>query len=126
MVTTALQEALLPFISVTVNVTGFVPISLQSKEKDDTEYDAIPHASEDPLSTCDAVIVALPVASRATVIFWQATTGSMSSTTVTFAVQVDVSPFTSVTVSVTGTTAEPELPVIECVPRPVASSIADE
>src|SRR6185503_14790264 len=62
---------------------------------------AMPQASLLPLFTWAAVIVALPVASRFTVMFWQTAVGATSSFTVTVAVQVELLPFTSVTVSVT-------------------------
>src|SRR5438105_6652260 len=49
-----------------------------------------------------AFMLALPVASSCTVMFWQTATGLTLSSTVTVAVQVCSLPFTSVTVRVTG------------------------
>ena len=62
---------------------------------------SMPQASVEPLSTSIAVMLTSPFASRYTVRFWQARSGSTSSTTVAVDVQVETFPFTSVTVSST-------------------------
>jgi hypothetical protein len=100
-VTVAVQVDEFPFTSVTVSVTVFAPISEQSNEEGETESEAIPQASLEPLFTCAAVIAAVPAAFNWTVIFWQIAVGGVTSTTVTVAVQVDEFPLPSVTVSVT-------------------------
>src|SRR6266540_2554431 len=100
-VTVAVQVWLLPFTSVTVRVTVFGPMSLQSKLIWSRLRLAMPQASLLPLSICAAVMVALPVASNWTVRSWQRATGATESATVTVAVQVWLLPFTSVTVRVT-------------------------
>jgi len=90
-----------PFTSVTVKVTVFGPTFAQVNDEGETLIVAIPQASELPLLTCAALIVAVPPLLRFTEIFWQTATGGVTSLTVTTAVQVDTFPFTSVTVSVT-------------------------
>ena len=59
----------LPLLSVTVNVTVFAPTFAQVKVLGETESDAIPQASLEPLFTCEAVMDAAPLASNCTVIF---------------------------------------------------------
>jgi hypothetical protein len=100
-VTVAVQVEVFPFASVTVKVTVFAPTLAHVNAEGETESEAIPQASVEPLLTCAAVIVALPNELRFSEIFWQMAVGAVTSTTVTVAVQVEVFPFTSVTVSVT-------------------------
>jgi hypothetical protein len=100
-VTVAVQVDEFPFTSVTVSVTVFAPVLAQVNEEGETDSEAIPHASVEPLFTCAAVIVAFPDEFKSTDIFWQIAVGGVTSTTVTVAVQVEVFPFTSVTVKVT-------------------------
>src|SRR5688500_8959496 len=100
-VTVAVQVEVFPLTSVTVKVTVFGPTLAQVKLVISKARLWIPHASLLPLSICAAVIVALPDASNCTVMFWQIAVGAILSSTVTVAVQVDVFPFTSVTVKVT-------------------------
>jgi phage tail protein X len=95
------QLALFPEVSVTVNVTLLVPMSEQSKLVCETVIDAIAQLSELPPSTSEAVMVALPDPSKATVMFWQTADGANESSTVTTAVQLLLFPAASVTVSVT-------------------------
>ena len=90
-----------PFTSVTVSVTVFAPTSEQSKLVSSSTRLAIAQLSEEPLSISKAVIEAVPSALSCTVMSWQTALGSISSSTVTSAVQVDTLPFTSVTVNVT-------------------------
>ena len=71
MVTVELQVAALPFTSVTVSITVFGPLSAQVKAVLPAVRVAMPQASVDPLSICEAVMVAWPVPSRGTVISWQ-------------------------------------------------------
>ena len=63
----------------------------------------MPQASLDPLSICEAVIVAFPKASKATLMFLQLATGRILSSTVTVVLQLLVRPAASVTVTVTFT-----------------------
>src|ERR1043165_3606632 len=100
MVTVAVQLDELTLKALTVKVTVLGPISVQSKSVISSDEIAMPQASVEPLSTCPAVIVAVPKASSCTVMFWQLATGAILSSTVTVAVQVEVFPFTSVTVRV--------------------------
>ena len=100
-VTVELQVAVFPLVSVTVKMTVFVPTSEQLKLLGETDREAIPQLSVDPLSTSAAEIVALPAASNETVILEQLATGFTISSTVTVAVHVELFPFTSVTVRVT-------------------------
>ena len=101
-VTTAVQEAKLPLMSVTVRTTLFGPILMQVNEFGVTVMLAMPHASVEPLSIWDAVMAAVPEAFRLTVMFWQITVGEIVSSTVTWEMQVELFPFTSVTIRVTG------------------------
>ncbi|MEK7200409.1 MAG: hypothetical protein AAB212_10915 [Bacteroidota bacterium] len=78
-VTVAVAEETFPWLSVTVKVTVFTPILLQLKLVVETVILAIPQSSVDPPSTCDAVIVALPLAFRFTVIFFVMAFGLVSS-----------------------------------------------
>ena len=62
-VTKALQVAVCPLVSVTVNVTEFVPKLLQLKAVCDAEREAIPKSSVLPPSISEAIIITFPVAS---------------------------------------------------------------
>ena len=66
---TALAESTLPIASVMIKYTVFVPTSLQSKLDLLNVLVAMAQLSVDPLSTCVAVILPLPIASRLTVRF---------------------------------------------------------
>ena len=68
-VITALAESTLPFTSVTIKYTVFVPTSLQSKLDLLKVRVAIVQLSVELLSTCVAVTLPLPLASRLTVKF---------------------------------------------------------
>jgi len=100
-VTVAVQVEEFPFTSVTVSVTVFAPTFEQLKVDGETLSEAIPQASELPLLIWAALMLAFPAEFRFTVIFWQSAIGGVTSFTITVALQVDVFPFTSVTVSVT-------------------------
>ena len=101
-VTIVVHCELFPFTSVTVSVTVLGPTLLQSKSVMSIEELAIPQASVLPLSISATVILAIPFASN-----WivkgaaQLATGETLSSTVTIVVQVELFPFTSVTVRVT-------------------------
>jgi hypothetical protein len=56
------QVEVFPFTSVTVSVTVFAPTLEQLKVEGETESEATPQASLEPLFTCAAVIVAVPAA----------------------------------------------------------------
>ena len=62
-VTTAEQVDEFPLLSMTVRTTVFAPTFAQENEFGATLIDAIPQASDEPLSICAAVMEALPVAS---------------------------------------------------------------
>src|SRR5438128_450865 len=100
-VTVLEQVETLPLLSVTVRVTVFGPTLAQVNELGLTLLEAMPQASLLPLSTCAAAMLALPLASSCTVMFLQAATGKVLSTTVTVAVQVWLLPLLSATVRVT-------------------------
>ena len=100
-VTVAVHVPALPFTSVAVRVTVFGPTDEQSNEEISILSVNGPHASVEPPSTSDAVIVADPVASNCTGISWHNATELIASDTVTVEVHVLALPFTSVTVSVT-------------------------
>ena len=68
-VTIDVQAETLLLLSVTVNVTVLAPILEHVKVFGDTVIDFIPQASVEPLFICDAVMLALPVASSCTVMF---------------------------------------------------------
>ena len=68
-VITALAESTLPFTSVTIKYTVLAPTSEQSKLDLLNVLVEIVQLSVDPLSTCVAVILPLPVASKLTVRF---------------------------------------------------------
>ena len=100
-VTTAVQVETFPLLSVTVSTTLFAPTLEQSKVFMSILVEAIPQASFEPPSTSAGVMVALPLASNCTVMFWQLAVGATLSSTVTTAVQVETLPLLSVTVSTT-------------------------
>ena len=100
-VTVAVPVLIFPLTSVTVKVTVLFPIFEQVKLLGEIVLVDIPHASLEPLSICDAVIVLFPVASNCTEMFCVNTTGLTVSDTVTVAVPVFIFPLTSVTVKVT-------------------------
>ncbi len=99
-VTVGKQVETLLLLSVMVTVTRLAPMSVQSKLSGLTTELRMPQASL-KMATSDGVMVALPVASSCTVILVQAIAGGMVSSTVTVGLQVEVLPFTSVTVTVT-------------------------
>lgn len=68
-VTVAVQDPLLPALSVTVRVTVFDPVCEQPKLFGVTLIEAIPLLELDPLSTCDARTLAPPLESRYTAAF---------------------------------------------------------
>ncbi len=82
-VTTALAVDTLPFTSVTVKVTLLLPTFVQSNEVLLNTIEAIPHASDEPLFTAAAVVLAAPVASKLIVTFCATAFGALASTTVT-------------------------------------------
>src|SRR5260370_1260870 len=100
-VTVLLQVETLPLLSVTVRVTVLGPTLAQVKLFGLTLREARPQASLLPLSTSAGIMPAWPVASSWTVMFLQAATGWVSSTTVTVVPQVALLPWPSLTVSVT-------------------------
>ena len=100
-VTVVVQVEVFPFTSVTVSVTVLSPISAHENVSGETESVAIPQASVEPPSTSAPVIVTVPFASSCAVKGWQVAVGATLSSTVTVAVQVELFPFTSVTVKVT-------------------------
>ena len=100
-VTVAVQVEVLPLTSVTVRVTVLAPTFEQLKLDGATLIPARPQLSEEPLLMSDAVIVAEPLPSRATVMSRQIAVGAILSSTVTIAVQDEVLPVGSVAVRVT-------------------------
>ena len=100
-VTVAVQVAVLPLPSATVNVTVLGPKCAQVKLLWETDCAvAVPQLSVEPLLSCEAVMFALfPL--KFTVMFWQRAVGAVMSRTVTVAVQVAVFPLPSATVNVT-------------------------
>src|SRR5258707_1338100 len=100
-VTVLLEVEAMPLLSVTVRVTVFGPTLAQVKLFGLTLLEAMPQASLLPLSISAATMLAWPVTSRWTVMFLQAVTGWVSSSTVTVAVQEALLPLLSVTVRVT-------------------------
>ena len=78
-VTTASHVAVLLFPSVTVNVTVFAPRSAHVKSVCESDSVTEPRSSVLPLSTCAAVTVAAPDASRFTVTSWHNAVGSVVS-----------------------------------------------
>src|SRR6202035_358329 len=77
------------------------PTFKQLKLFGDTLSDPMPQLSKLPPSTSDPAIVTFPVLSNDTVIDWQVANGDVLSCTVTVALQLEVLPPKSVTVSVT-------------------------
>ena len=100
-VTVAVPVFTFPLLSVTVNVTVFAPKLVQVNVLGETVTVAIPHASLDPLSICEAVILAFPELFNCIVKFCVITTGLTVSITVTVAVAVEELLLPSVTVNVT-------------------------
>src|SRR5580700_6630564 len=100
-VTVALHVEAFPLKSVTVSVTVLSPVLLHVKLFGDTLSDPMPQLSKLPPSTSEPAIVTFPVLSRETVIDWQMAVGAVLSCTVTVALQLEVLPLKSVTVSVT-------------------------
>ena len=94
------QVAEFPFISVTFNITGFVPTEEQLKEEGETEIMEMLQASLELELTEAAARVAAPAAFKYTVAFWQTALGRIVSRTVTDALQEDEFPLMSVTVKV--------------------------
>ena len=101
MVTSAVQVEMFPLASVTVRVTVLAPRSAQVNELGLGAKVNPPQLSVDPPSISVDTMVALPEASSCTVISVQTALGSMSSSTVTVDVQVDVFPLGSVAIKVT-------------------------
>src|SRR5687767_6610911 len=81
-VTVAVQLDELLLLSVTVNVTVFDPISVQSKVEADTLKETVPQLSVLPLFTSSAVMVAEPF-TNVTLTFSQTAWGASLSLTVT-------------------------------------------
>ena len=100
-VTVAVPVFTFPLLSVTVKVTVFIPTFEQVKVLGKIVLVDIPHASLEPLSICDAVMLALPDPFNCTVMFCVNTTGLTVSDIVTVAVPVFTLPLLSVTVKVT-------------------------
>ena len=96
-VTIAFPVLTFPLLSVTVRVTVFGPILAQVKFVWLTVIEAIPQSSVDPLFTWAGVIVAAPVASNWSVIFWVVTIGTFVSFIVITFEQVVLFPEVSVT-----------------------------
>jgi hypothetical protein len=123
--TVVVQVEALPLTSVTVRITGLLPVLLHVNDDGTTFIAAIPHASELPLSTSPAWINALPVLSKVTVIAWHNTAGAVLSCTVTIAEQLAVLPQLSRTVKVTvllPTLAQLKVPgdtVSDAIPQPL-------
>lgn len=99
-VTVAVALLELPLLSVAAKVTVFAPICEQVKSTGRAANDAIPHASDVPLSMSLVLIKALPLASSCTVTSFVRTVGPVLSCTVTAASQVAEAPLSSVTVRV--------------------------
>ena len=99
--TSAVQEFVFPLVSVTVSVTIFRPILLQSKLVISIVAPWIPQASVLPPSSIAAVIFATPEEFSATVMFWHIASGAIMSSTVTTATQLVMFPAASITLSVT-------------------------
>ncbi len=88
----------MPFTSVTVKITVVPPRFPQLNVALLRAKDCTPQASVEPLLTCAAVMLALPVPSNCTVRFWQIAAGATLSSTVMVVLHVVELPFTSVTV----------------------------
>jgi len=100
-VTVEVAVLLFPFTSVTVRVTVFAPKSAQLKVDGLTLVLAMPQASLEPVETFEATMLALPAASRLTVIFCATAVGLMVSITVIVALAELMFPLASVAVKVT-------------------------
>src|SRR5260370_22022520 len=99
-VTVAVAMALLPLLSVTVRVTMLAPSLEQSKLDGLTARLVMAKVSVEALSTCAAVMLAMPVASRFTTMSCVWTVGGVASRTVTVAVALALLPLLSVNVRV--------------------------
>ena len=99
-VTTAVPVFTLPFTSVTVNVTVLVPTLAQVNVDGFTVTVAILQLSVEPLFICEAVILAVPDAFKATEMFCVNTVGRTVSANVTVNELVAVVLYESVTVTV--------------------------
>ena len=104
-VTVKVAVVVLPLTSVAVKTRVLVPRSEQSKFSWLMASEAIPQASDEPLSMSAAVAVAAPAASSCSVRFWANAVGATLSSTVTDAVALAELPDSSVTVRVTVTGA---------------------
>ena len=100
-VTVASHVLTLPLLSVTVKVTEFGPMSAVVKSVWLNDIEAMPQASDEPLSTSPTMMEAAPFASSCAVTFWQIAVGLTLSSTVTVKVVVLVLLLLSVTVKVT-------------------------
>src|SRR5690606_18289005 len=76
-VTVASQVSMTPWLSVTVSVTVFSPMSSQSKSVMLMLSVTVPSSSEEPLSISSAVMLAVPFSSNSTVKSWQTATGGL-------------------------------------------------
>ncbi len=76
-VTVAAHESVTPSLSITVSVTVFGPILLQSNALISIDKVTGPSASLLPPSTSAATIVAFPEASNCTVMFWHTAVGGV-------------------------------------------------
>ncbi len=107
------QVAVFALTSVTVKVTVTgVPISAQEKSVTSMLKVAIPQSSVDPLSTSAAVMVAIPISSKATVngATHEAVGGTIS-WVITSIVVVAIRPQKSVTEKVTVVVVAPDITV---------------
>ena len=100
-VTIPVQEEVLLFTSITVNVTVLSPTCEQSNSVWSKYMVSIPQASFEPLLMSFADMIGFPTEFNWIVISWQLATGGMLSSTVTSAWQVELLPLISNTVSVT-------------------------
>ena len=99
-VTFAVQLPVLPAVSSTVKVTVTVPASAQVNTSGATLMEAMAQTAVLPLSISAAVMLATPEAFNSTVASWHNAVGAGLSM-VTTLVQLELLPFTSVTVRVT-------------------------
>ena len=97
----AVAELLLPLWSVTVSSTVLSPKSAQVKSEMSISKLTTEQLSVEPLSICEARILALPDASNATTMSCVTTVGFILSSTVTVAVAEPLFPLWSDTVSST-------------------------
>jgi hypothetical protein len=95
----AVAVAVLPLLSVTVNVTTFVvPKFVQSNAVLPMLNVLIPQLSVEPSFTSEAAKLAFPMASKVNVTFFALAVGAATSCTVTVITAVDVLPLASLTV----------------------------